>query len=1145
MKLNMHGKKSLFSALLISFISLGFITAVFAADSVQLEDVVVRAQHPVVTRDYVIFDDDVNWDGGSYYAYPGSAMVVIDAAQHKQGMFSARLEWAPDCWSGCSLCVGSMNLTEWRKNGTLQFWVKGKTGKESGISISMTDSNIDGAPFHSDVALSKYCKLSKEWTLVQIPMADFKDKATYWDEPSQSMKNGTINWKEIMEISYYVGPTKWNGNMTVWVDDVRIIPETKSTKADSKLKADSEIIFFDDGIGEGGASYSYPSGSSLAEIVDGQGMVKGTSALHCVFDIHKYSGVEVVLGSSYDLSKLKETGAIEFWVKGTVNTPEFYVGLANSRDNGKPVVVAESIDKYIKINNSKWQKVVIPLNIFPSMGTYWDADKNTTIPGEFLWNDVLEVTLYAGPSWGGDSDFLVDKIKILGTYVPDRNELLKKLRELYDNIIYVGTAVKKAKAGGVDVTEASTQYNNSVLYYKGAVKAIIANNNKLAFAYYKGGKNSSNNAFYASMESRPVEDRGVWIQYWSLSTPEEVSKMVEKLASANFNYVALEAYVLGGKVVWPSKVGSQFEQFGKWDPLKQLNTELKKNGIKLYAWFHIMRAGNSSPLFTSHPDWIEWEKPITEFDASTTYWVCPARKEYREYLKGFIDELANNYPGIGFQYDYIRMPESPKHSCYYCKGIFQAETGINPWDDAVANDVEKTMMWNIFRENLITDMVKDISTYIRKKHPEMQISAAVWPLNNHGFLRNTVIQPWENWVDNQYLDSICPMEYETSLDGFERLLKGTEKRVNGRISLLHGMGQYLIPNTFETMKQIQLAHDYNTDGTCMFALNTLTDSDFTALKKGAYKNKAIQPSERTAIGITAQLMFIKNKALFVKDSKLANLAQAAVAPAQAAEKVDFTKGKPAMEELRAAVNVMTAHVSTYKGGKNASLVKDTEYLQKLVKQRMYSRKIIELTEPVQKGKLAIVPLPTLRIPKVKTPPVIDGKLDDAIYKTAAVAGNFWYYDATGHPEKEIQTTAYVCYDDTNLYLGIYCAKSEATYKMVAGDGGKTWEDDSIELFFDPKGDGKDFYQMGTSVSGGRFANKGDISWTRKTVAGKNGWVLEMAIPFALLGGTPTPGTQWRANICRNDYVLGTPHTNWSTTYGSFLTPSRFGKFIFE
>ncbi len=89
-----------------------------------------------------------------------------------------------------------------------------------------------------------------------------------------------------------------------------------------------------------------------------------------------------------------------------------------------------------------------------------------------------------------------------------------------------------------------------------------------------------------------------------------------------------------------------------------------------------------------------------------------------------------------------------------------------------------------------------------------------------------------------------------------------------------------------------------------------------------------------------------------------------------------------------------------------------------------------------------------------SPPVIDGRLDDPCWKKAPA---FTLKTPPNskvmiHNVEETQTTVRFVHDRNGIYAGIVC-RQENLDRLKASiksrDGGKVWEDDSVELFFSP------------------------------------------------------------------------------------------------
>lgn len=209
------------------------------------------------------------------------------------------------------------------------------------------------------------------------------------------------------------------------------------------------------------------------------------------------------------------------------------------------------------------------------------------------------------------------------------------------------------------------------------------------------------------------------------------------------------------------------------------------------------------------------------------------------------------------------------------------------------------------------------------------------------------------------------------------------------------------------------------------------------------------------------------------------------------------------------------------------------------------------------------------IPKLAGPITLDGNLDEAPWRRAAVLSPFFRNDGSGR-EKE-RTELRLWYDDSSLYLGWTCTDSDIQATFTARDS-KFWEEEVVEFFITPK-DLTRYFELQWNPLGGTFdaiiKNQlddkglsrnfdGDWSFTAKNMrsavqvkgtVSKGGdkdsfWQVEVKIPFEDLGqATPKVGEVWRGNFYRFNRGNQAPveELSWSPTrLPSFHEPSRFG-----
>ena len=161
-----------------------------------------------------------------------------------------------------------------------------------------------------------------------------------------------------------------------------------------------------------------------------------------------------------------------------------------------------------------------------------------------------------------------------------------------------------------------------------------------------------------------------------------------------------------------------------------------------------------------------------------------------------------------------------------------------------------------------------------------------------------------------------------------------------------------------------------------------------------------------------------------------------------------------------------------------------------------------------------------------TPPKIDGRVDEAIWKTATPVTDFIQREPnTGQPFTE-ETEVYIGYDKQFLYIGFHCFgdPDKITANEMARDV-SLLNDDRIQIILDSYLDKRNAYwfQVGprgsigdaiVSENGAAFNKAWDGLWTGKASIHEKGWDVEIAIPFKTLGFRKGQDT-WGIKLIRN------------------------------
>ncbi|MBC7327240.1 carbohydrate-binding family 9-like protein [bacterium] len=198
--------------------------------------------------------------------------------------------------------------------------------------------------------------------------------------------------------------------------------------------------------------------------------------------------------------------------------------------------------------------------------------------------------------------------------------------------------------------------------------------------------------------------------------------------------------------------------------------------------------------------------------------------------------------------------------------------------------------------------------------------------------------------------------------------------------------------------------------------------------------------------------------------------------------------------------------------------------------------------------------------KAERPIVVDGDLSEW--------ENVPYVEVNYDIEKmkrvdNIKTFARVLWDKENLYISFQC-KDDEPWATITKRDGFLWEEEAVEVFIDPKGDGARYVELGVNplnaVDDILIIRKPKYRWLLnwnlfdlKTAVKKkkDGWDVEIAIPWwnFLSFEVPLPPVEqtWRIQLCRVERPdHKTPiWLSWSPTYQTFHKPETFGKVFFS
>jgi hypothetical protein len=188
---------------------------------------------------------------------------------------------------------------------------------------------------------------------------------------------------------------------------------------------------------------------------------------------------------------------------------------------------------------------------------------------------------------------------------------------------------------------------------------------------------------------------------------------------------------------------------------------------------------------------------------------------------------------------------------------------------------------------------------------------------------------------------------------------------------------------------------------------------------------------------------------------------------------------------------------------------------------------------------------TYSVTYVKTPPVIDGNINDPVWQQAQWTDNFRDIEGDRKPEPNLQTNVKMLWGDTCLYLAAKMVEPHVWADLKKRDE-VVFFDNDFEIFIEPNNTAHQYFELEFNALNAVFdlflnkpyRNNGSamFGWNapglksavsvqgtlNNTRDADRGWTLEVAIPYRAISignniQIPKEGTTWRINFSRVEW----------------------------
>jgi hypothetical protein len=166
----------------------------------------------------------------------------------------------------------------------------------------------------------------------------------------------------------------------------------------------------------------------------------------------------------------------------------------------------------------------------------------------------------------------------------------------------------------------------------------------------------------------------------------------------------------------------------------------------------------------------------------------------------------------------------------------------------------------------------------------------------------------------------------------------------------------------------------------------------------------------------------------------------------------------------------------------------------------------------------------VHLPRFDKPPVIDGKLDDEVWKLAAVLKDFYQVQPGDNTPPSKPTEVLLGLDSRFLYVAFHCYDEPDKVRATIAKRDDIFNDDYVGILFDTFHDRRkayefDFNPLGIQADGiwtdGQNEDfSPDIVMESKGIVTSDGWTVEVAIPFKSLRYVAGKDKLWGAHFWR-------------------------------
>ena len=345
---------------------------------------------------------------------------------------------------------------------------------------------------------------------------------------------------------------------------------------------------------------------------------------------------------------------------------------------------------------------------------------------------------------------------------------------------------------------------------------------------------------------RSDEVRALWVRGTSLDSAEAIRRMVASASTAGFNTLFVQTL-------------DDATAAASFDPLAETLAQAHAAGMRVHAWVDVTRvaAPGELPLSRSHvvyqhPEWLMVPRAIaaellpvdphspdylgrlarwtrTNADRVDGLYVSPLQTAAAAYVAERVRDLVRRYAVDGVYFDHVLYPaldvDYGATSLAAFKDAMRTQLPLAERQrmdaveaiDPFAYPNEMPEQWRYFRQSQLTALVARLRSTVKTLRPDAIISAAVTA--DAALAANNNLQDWRTWLDNGFLDALCPIAIGTSGPQMGAELAQVRALAAGK-PVWAGIGANRLSQR-ETVDYIGMARKAGAQGIILFSYDSL------------------------------------------------------------------------------------------------------------------------------------------------------------------------------------------------------------------------------------------------------------------------------------------------------------------------------------